>query len=117
MGQIEALRDVDATIFDVMESAGLASRGNFIPAGGGVWVPVRYYLDNPEQEQLGGAPHTGGVVKQVEQISIFRADVADPQVGDKVVELLGDDAPGTTYVLASKTGQDASLSIWRARRV
>lgn len=116
MGQADALRSMDAAIFTTMESAGFASRGHYTAKGSAIATPVRFYLDNPEQDQIGGATNAGGAVKQVTQLSLFLSDVPDPRVGDLIVEELAGGVAGDTFELANKTGQDASLSIWRARR-
>lgn len=112
MSQADALRGMDAAIFDAMESAGHASRGVHTPKGGGQATPVRFYLDNPEQDQLGGSPNAGGVVSTVMQLSVFREDLPEPHVGDRIIE----DETSTAYELANKEREDASLSVWRVRR-
>lgn len=112
MSQLDALRGMDAAIFSTMESAGIGSRGMFTPKAGGIAIPVRFYLDSPEQEQLGGGANAGGVVSTVTQLSVFREDVPEARVGDRVIE----DETGTAYELANKEREDASLSVWRVRR-
>jgi hypothetical protein len=102
---------MDAAIFNAMESAGVVSRGTHTPKAGGQATPVRFYLDNPEQDQLGGEANSGGVVSTVNQVSIFRSDVESPKQGDRIAE-----ESGTTYDLTNRVREDASLSIWRARR-
>jgi hypothetical protein len=102
VSQIDAMRDLDAAIVGALAHAGFADAAAYTPPGGGTAVPCTVLVDRAAQF-FGPA---GEVVGTRIAVTLFLADVANPQQGGTVT--VGDEA----FELDELDEQDESKSRW-----
>lgn len=105
MGQLAALRGMDATIHSAMSAAGIGETGTY-QFGDADPVVCRVYVDQAQQEFGDQDP----VVGSRTTIGILRTDVDDPQRTAVVV------VDGVTWRLKSRDDVDQSVSRWVVTR-
>jgi len=80
MGQVDTLRDLDASIVGAFVGAGLADAATYTPAGGGTALPCQVLVDRAAQF----FGEVGEVAGRRIVVSLFLAEVPSPSRGGVV---------------------------------